>query len=129
MIRLSQHGPAQKIGEPYVYTYYYQDYEDMLDKVARALDTPIDRYIPHDMRVEYVDEQLRRYLDRDVSIMFQRVVKANGNAIPPPPANATERCRELDICPQMITPGRHPASPGRAFHWRWKNYRKGRLAL
>lgn len=77
------------------------------------MSTPIDRYIPPDMTLEYVTSQLRRFLDRDARGMFEQVIRDNGGLLPPPPANATERCRQLQTCPEWIKPGRRVALPGR----------------
>jgi hypothetical protein len=38
-----QHGPAAALGEPYVYSYKFDDRDDLLDKLNRAMSNPIQR--------------------------------------------------------------------------------------
>lgn len=39
----AQHGPAAAIGEPYVYSYKSGDEVDLVDKIRRAAERPIER--------------------------------------------------------------------------------------
>jgi hypothetical protein len=43
MCRRYQHGPAAALGPPYVYSYYYKNYEQLEEAVALAHSTPIER--------------------------------------------------------------------------------------
>jgi hypothetical protein len=99
------------IGEPYVYSYYSANYTQMSDAVHRALNTPIERYIPTDMTYAYGLEQMRKYLYRDLVGMFARVVEQNGGRIPAMIKGPRERCYELKRCPPMFSPGRIPSVP------------------
>lgn len=38
-----QHGPAMAIGPPYVYSYFRNNYTELLEVVNKALNTPIER--------------------------------------------------------------------------------------
>jgi hypothetical protein len=38
----AQHGPANTLGEPWVYTYDIDDVEDMMAKIKKAIDNPIE---------------------------------------------------------------------------------------
>ncbi|CAD6573643.1 MAG: hypothetical protein TREMPRED_000875 [Tremellales sp. Tagirdzhanova-0007] len=79
---LSQHGPAITIGPPYVYSYYAQNYTMLKEVVHKAINTPIDRYIPDDMKMDYALGQMQAYIDRDLEAMFNEVVAANQGKVP-----------------------------------------------
>ncbi|GHJ87038.1 hypothetical protein NliqN6_3440 [Naganishia liquefaciens] len=49
-----QHGPAALLGEPYVYTYKRNDVQSMYDAVKKAKATPIEPFIPEEMRHAHV---------------------------------------------------------------------------
>lgn len=37
-----QHGPVMALGEPYAYSYNVSDPADLIDKLKRAINTPIE---------------------------------------------------------------------------------------
>jgi len=106
-----QHGPAMTLGEPYVYSYHAQNYTQLHDAVHRAFNTPIERYIPPDMKFEFGLEKFRRYLDRDLEGMFKEVVRQNGGEIPQLGRGIRERCLELKRCDPGLPEGRRPFRP------------------
>ncbi|WRT67044.1 uncharacterized protein IL334_004010 [Kwoniella shivajii] len=107
----SQHGPAIAIGEPYVYKYYAQNYTDLEHAVRRAMATPIDRFIPEDMKLPYALSQLSKYLSRDLKGMFDKVILDNEGNIPRLKKGVQERCYELKRCRDPLTKGRVPSTP------------------
>ncbi|KAJ9122974.1 hypothetical protein QFC24_004012 [Naganishia onofrii] len=60
-----QHGPAAAIGPPYVYSYQMGENEDMYAAVRAARDTPIERYIPEDMRHAHVRAEIMKLVTTD----------------------------------------------------------------
>lgn len=38
-----QHGPIMALGEPYAYSYNISDPDDLVEKLTRAVNTPIER--------------------------------------------------------------------------------------
>lgn len=107
--RSFQHGPAQMIGEPYVYSYYAKNYTQLSEVVHRALETTIERYIPPEMKFEYGLDQMRRYIARDLKGMFRDVLKQNGGKVPRLQARARERCLEINRCKPAFPAGKIPA--------------------
>jgi hypothetical protein len=99
------------IGEPYVYSYYAQNYTQLSEVVHRALETTIERYIPPEMRFEYGLEQMRRYLSRDLEGMFDEVVRKNRGEVPKLGSRVRERCLEINRCKPALPAGRKPARP------------------
>ncbi|ORX39788.1 hypothetical protein BD324DRAFT_234792 [Kockovaella imperatae] len=100
----AQHGPAASIGEPYVYTYYAQNYDSLLAAVQKAVTTPIQRYIPPDMRYDYALTKMKEFLDRDTQGDYERIVRRRGG-VPPLQAGLRERCYELGRCRPTLPPG------------------------
>jgi hypothetical protein len=113
--RFSQHGPASQIGPPYVYSYYSQNYTSLLTAVHSALTTPIERYIPDNMKLSYAMEQLRAYVERDLIGMFERVLRGNGGEVPRLIKGARERCYELERCRGLLAEGRRPSIYGQSW--------------
>lgn len=109
-----QHGPAQMIGPPYVYSYYVKNYTQMQEAVKMAIETPIERYILPEMKHEYGLQRMREYLDRDVQGMYEQVLRENGGEIPRLQANVREQCYKIKACPAVFPPGRKPSAPPRA---------------
>nr|ODN81216.1 hypothetical protein L203_05722 [Cryptococcus depauperatus CBS 7841] len=107
----SQHGPALRLGEPYVYSYHAHNYTSLLDAVKRAMATPIEPYIPDDMRYDYALPKLQEYLNRDLEAMMKEKVSRNGGRIPRLLKGARERCYELNRCRPLLESGRIPAVP------------------
>lgn len=99
------------IGPPYVYSYFSQNYTQMAEAVHQAINTPIDRYIPPEMRFAFGLEQMRNYLDRDAKEMYRQVLMENGGQVPRLKKGARERCYELKRCSKMFEAGRVPSSP------------------
>ncbi|KAI9638396.1 uncharacterized protein MKK02DRAFT_10347, partial [Dioszegia hungarica] len=93
-----QHGPAMAIGPPYVYSYQQQNYTMLLEMVNKALVTPIERYIPDDMKLPYALKQSKAFLNRDLHAMFRKVLRKNGGQVPRLKAGARERCAEINRC-------------------------------
>ncbi|PPQ66408.1 hypothetical protein CVT26_011277 [Gymnopilus dilepis] len=61
-----QHGPASAIGPPYVYTVDVKaPIEEILEVVDTALRTPIEPYVPPEMRPEAVEKRLLDYFAID----------------------------------------------------------------
>ncbi|KAK8869891.1 hypothetical protein IAR55_000459 [Kwoniella newhampshirensis] len=107
----AQHGPALSLGEPYVYGYYAQNYTQLEKVVRRAMATPIERYIPDDMKLTYTLSQLTRYLDRDLKQMMDTKVALNGGKVPALQQGIRERCYELKRCREPLKAGRRPSVP------------------
>ena len=99
------------LGEPYVYSYYLKNYTQLASQVRKALTTPIERYIPPEMRWDFVLEQSRKYIDRDLEAMYHEVMENTGGVLPKMEANVRERCIELDRCHPGFPAGKLPASP------------------
>ncbi|KAH8831781.1 hypothetical protein DL96DRAFT_1779297 [Flagelloscypha sp. PMI_526] len=58
-IALHQHGPAGRIGEPYVYMVDAIGVNDTaIDTILRAVNTPIGQYVPPEMTYEAVEQRL-----------------------------------------------------------------------
>ncbi|WVQ78016.1 hypothetical protein IAT38_000097 [Cryptococcus sp. DSM 104549] len=108
----SQHAPAMRIGEPYVYGYKAKNYTDLERAVKKAMSTPIERYIPEDMRLPYALSQLRTYLARPLQEMMAAKVEANGGKVSQLTRGMRERCTELKRCSEPFEVGRRPASAG-----------------
>lgn len=94
-----------------MYSYYSGNYTQMSEAVHTAINTPIERYIPPEMKYEYGLEQMRKYLDRDPVKMYERVLADNGGEIPRLIKHVRERCYELKRCQKVFPPGRLPSSP------------------
>ncbi|ODN84711.1 hypothetical protein L202_00602 [Cryptococcus amylolentus CBS 6039] len=110
----SQHGPALRIGEPYVYSYNAKNYTELVEVVKRAMSTPIERFIPEDMRLDYTVSKLQEYLDRDLEGMMRVKVEENGGQVPALGKGLRERCHELKRCQPELAKGRVPSLPGRS---------------
>lgn len=99
------------IGEPYVYSYHAQNYTQLRDAVHRAFNTPIQRYIPPDMKLEFCLDKFRKYLGRNLEGMYRTVLRRNGGEIPRLGKGIRERCTELKRCPAALPAGRRPYRP------------------
>jgi hypothetical protein len=99
------------LGEPYVYTYYTQNYTQLHEAVHRAFETPIDRYVPPEMKYEFALDKFRQYLDRDLEGMYENVLRRNGGHIPRMARGIRERCLELKRCEPALPAGRRPSRP------------------
>ena len=97
------------IGEPYVYSYYSQNFTQLSDAVHRALETPIGRHIPSDMTTDFALQQIKLYLARDLEGMFNVIVQKNGGEVPKLIANVKERCTKIGRCKQPLPAGKVPA--------------------
>ncbi|KAJ7139984.1 hypothetical protein C8R43DRAFT_1131722 [Mycena crocata] len=61
-----QHGPAARIGEPYIYTVDVTGpVEDIIETIQRAATTPIEPFEPEEMRIDSVRQRLLDYFDID----------------------------------------------------------------
>jgi hypothetical protein len=109
--RFSQHGPASMIGPPYVYSYYSNNFTQLEEAVHKAMNTPIERFIPDDMKLEYAIDQLRAYVERDLEGMFDEVVERNEGKIPRLIKGPREKCYELERCRPALPAGRKPSIP------------------
>ncbi|TYJ57167.1 hypothetical protein B9479_002082 [Cryptococcus floricola] len=107
----SQHGPALSVGEPYAYSYHAKNYTQLVEAVHKAMSTPIERFIPDDMRLSHTMKALEAYMNRDLVKMMELKVKANGGKIPALKAGLRERCIELGRCMPELPPGRVPSGP------------------
>ncbi|RSH90383.1 hypothetical protein EHS25_000988 [Saitozyma podzolica] len=76
----TQHGPANTIGEPWVYTYQIDDMEDLKAKIRKAMTTPIKPYVPPAMTEVGARERLRSLLYHDWEGEYKRIVAANGGS-------------------------------------------------
>ncbi|WVQ78012.1 hypothetical protein IAT38_000093 [Cryptococcus sp. DSM 104549] len=107
----SQHGPAAKLGEPYVYHYDARNYTDLERAVTTAVSTPVERYVPEDMRFPFALEKLAEYLARPLEKLMAERVAENGGEVPRMLKGVRERCYELERCRSTLDAGRRPALP------------------
>ncbi|WVQ78011.1 hypothetical protein IAT38_000092 [Cryptococcus sp. DSM 104549] len=108
--KYAQHGPALQLGEPYVYAYSAHNYTQLEEVVRRAMVTPIEQYIPPDMRLPYALDQLRAYMSRDLKGMMDEVVRKHKGWIPAMYEGGWEACVEVGMCQELLPAGRRPAS-------------------
>ncbi|KAL7422282.1 hypothetical protein Q5752_002928 [Cryptotrichosporon argae] len=98
-----QHGPVLALGEPYAYSYHVRNYTQLAQAVSSAATTPIERYIPPNMRLSYGLSHLSAFLRRDMEALFKKRVEETGG-VPRLSKGARERCYELGRCQAMLTP-------------------------
>ncbi|WWC90108.1 uncharacterized protein L201_005041 [Kwoniella dendrophila CBS 6074] len=111
----SQHGPAISLGEPYAYKYYAGNYTELEHAIRKAMSTPIERYIPENMKLKYTLVQLSNYLNRNLTLMFEEKVKGNKGKIPSLKKGVRERCYELNRCRGPLEKGRKPNTPNKSY--------------
>ncbi|CAK9779458.1 hypothetical protein CC85DRAFT_294318 [Cutaneotrichosporon oleaginosum] len=73
-----QHGPVMALGEPYAYSYNVHDPDDLVDKLLRALRTPIEPFIPPEMTTAAVYARVREVLTHDWEGEYDRIVAGRG---------------------------------------------------
>ncbi|KAL7419825.1 hypothetical protein Q5752_005741 [Cryptotrichosporon argae] len=104
-----QHGPALSHGEPYAYAYAANDYAQLEAAVRAAAETPIERYVPDDMRMPFVRQRIAEFMARDNEALFDARTRAppDGEAgrVPRMPAGVRERCYELGRCAAALPAG------------------------
>ncbi|KAL7424015.1 hypothetical protein Q5752_001600 [Cryptotrichosporon argae] len=93
-----QHGPINELSEPYVYTYDIHNATDLRDKMIRAIQTPIEPYVPPEYDEKSVKVQTRKMLYYDYEGEYRRRVDANGGRPPALPTEQVQRCWERKHC-------------------------------
>ncbi|BEJ16770.1 hypothetical protein CspHIS471_0601710 [Cutaneotrichosporon sp. HIS471] len=87
-----QHGPLQALGEPYVYSYNVHDPDDLLDKLQRALRTPIEPFIPEDMKTSAVHARIREVLLHNWEGEYNRILREREGGMPSYPDEMVDKC-------------------------------------
>jgi hypothetical protein len=94
----AQHGPANTLGEPYVYTYKLDDADDLLAKVKKAYETPIEPYIPPEMTAAAVVARVKEVLEHDWEGEYRNVLREFAEHIPQYNPRMMEYCRAWGTC-------------------------------
>lgn len=94
----TQHGPALQLGEPHVYAYRGTD--ELVAQLARAVATPFDPYVPHEMTLANVAERTREWLHADWEGRYD-AIRRERRVVEYPPIMA-ERCYASGMCKLAI---------------------------
>lgn len=94
----AQHGPANQIGEPYVYTYKFDDAADLVAKMKKAYETPIEPYIPPEMTAAAVVARVKEVLEHDWEGEYESVKQQFAGHIPAYNPRMMEFCRAWKTC-------------------------------
>lgn len=97
--RWAQNGPVLEVGEPYAYA--YRGVEDMIEKLKRAVRTPIESYVPPEMTLQTVGERTRKWLYHDWEGEYREVLKRRRGKLEYPPI-MMEVCRGGGHCTYPI---------------------------
>lgn len=90
----TQHGPALLAGEPYAYA--YRSVDDMIEQLRKAVQTPIDGYVPSEMRLKVVGERTREWLHHDWEAEYNAIRRTRKKLEYPPVM--WETCRASGTC-------------------------------
>ncbi|KAI8827450.1 hypothetical protein BJ741DRAFT_630173 [Chytriomyces cf. hyalinus JEL632] len=90
----SQHGPVASLGEPYAYSYHYRDSDMLVEKLRKAISTPIEKFIPESMLWQSVLDTVETFMNRNWRLEALKIIKANRSKIPLLPKNIAEKMRK-----------------------------------
>ncbi|KAJ3245656.1 hypothetical protein HDU78_008860 [Chytriomyces hyalinus] len=90
----SQHGAVASLGEPYAYSYHYRDSDMLVEKLRKAISTPIEKFIPESMLWQSVLDTVETFMSRNWRLEALKIIKANRSKIPLLPKNIAEKMRE-----------------------------------
>ncbi|CAK9785868.1 unnamed protein product [Cutaneotrichosporon oleaginosum] len=97
-----QHGPLQALGTPYVYSYDGSDPQDLVEQLTKAVNTPIEPFIPPDMTTKAVFARVKEVIEHDWEAEYHAVRAANGGRNPGYKPIQWEKCWERGVCDPAV---------------------------